>query len=140
MLEIIEFLKENWLPFFTVIGSVWLYFAERSKRKTEGRIGINDATEGMQNMYDKFVADANDQYDKLNAKIKGIQENESTALKERDVLNKELIEIKFEIAFDKKRILELENKIVQYEEEIRKYKEQVKNLKTELSTYKRNTR
>lgn len=140
MLDIIEFLKENWLPFFTTIGGVWLYFAERNKRKTEGRIGINDATEGMQNMYDKFVADANDQYDKLNAKIKGIQENESTALKERDVLNKELIEIKFEIAFDKKRILELENKIVQYEEEIRKYKEQVKNLKTELSTYKRNTR
>ena len=140
MLEIIEFLKENWLPFFTVIGSVWLYFAERSKRKTEGRIGINDATEGMQNMYDKFVADAGEQYDKLNLKIKGIQENESNALKERDSLNRELNEIRFEIAFDKKRILELENKIVQYEEEIRKYKEQVKNLKTELSTYKRNTR
>lgn len=140
MLDIIEFLKENWLPFFTTIGSVWLYFAERSKRKTEGRIGINDATEGMQNMYDKFVADAGEQYDKLNLKIKGIQENESNALKERDSLNRELNEIRFEIAFDKKRILELENKIVQYEEEIRKYKEQVKNLKTELSTYKRNTR
>lgn len=140
MLELIEFLKENWLPLFTTIGGVWLYFAERSKRKTEGRIGINDATEGMQNMYDKFVSDAGDQYDKLNAKVKTIQENEAKALEERDAFYKELTEIKHEIAFDKKRILELENRVVEYEEEIRKYKEQVKHLKTELSTYKRNTR
>lgn len=140
MLEIVEFLKENWLPFFTTIGGLWIYFAERSKRKTEGRIGINDATEGMQNMYDKFVSDASDQYDKLNSKVKVIQDNEAHALSERDALNKELMDIKHEIAFDKKRILELENRVIEYEEEIRKYKEQVRILKTELSTYKRNKR
>ena len=137
--NLVNFLTENWLPFSTLVGGVWVYFAERKKRSTEGRLSINDATEGMQSMYDKFVNDANYQYDKLNEKITRLQENEYRALEERDRLSLELNRVKQEIAIDKHRILELESKILEYEEAIKQYKLQVKSLTTELNKYKNKT-
>lgn len=136
MQQVLNFLIENWIPLSTTIGAIWLYFDERKKRQTEGRMGINDATEGMQNMYDKFVADANDQYDKLNQKIMKLQDNESKAVSERNEISLELSKLKSDVAKDKQRIFELETKVIEYEAEIQKYKEQVKNLKAELNRYK----
>lgn len=136
MQQLLDFLLENWIPLSTTIGAVWLYFAERKKRQTEGRIGVNDATEGMQNMYDKFVADADRQYERLNNKIIELQESANKSTQERNTLSMELAQVKNEIAIDKKRILELEAKVTEYEAEIQKYKEQVRNLKAELNRYK----
>ena len=135
--NMVEFLAENWIPLCTTIGGVWLYFSERMKRKTEGRISLNDATEGMQSMYDKFVADANYQYEELKEKIVHLQENEARALGERDGLAVQLRTIQFEIATDKRRILELEKRIREYEEAIAQYKIQVKDLTSELAKYKK---
>lgn len=134
--NLVVFLSENWITLTSVVGGVWIYFSERRKRQTEGRISLNDATEGMQAMYDKFVEDANYQYDKLNEKITKLQENESKALQERDSLASELLGIKSDIVQDKRKILELESRILEYEEQIRQYKTQVKNLTTELAKYK----
>lgn len=136
MQQVIDFILQNIPYIVTVIGAVWMYFAERKKRRAEGRIGINDATEGMQNMYDKFVSDANYQYDKLNQKILQLQTNEEIAVTERNTISEELRRVKTDIDKDKRRIAELENKISEYETEIQKYKEQVKTLKAELNRYK----
>ena len=134
--EIFTFLKDNWMALTSTIGAVWLYFSERHKRKTESKININDATEGMQSMYDKFVADADRQYEKLNLKITSLQLDSDKASLQRDEVIKELQEVKNQLRHEKIIIQQLSEKLTEYEIEIAKYKEQVKNLKLELTKYK----
>ena len=136
MFDLLEFLKENWIPLTTTIGAVWLYFSERKKRHIEGRIGVNDATEGMQNMYDKFVTDADQQFEKLSQKITKLQENEKEYEKYKEDIAIEILTMKDELNTYKNRVADLGNKVLEYEMEIHKYKEQVKNLKSELNRYK----
>ena len=136
MNDLFEFLKENWIPLTTTIGAIWLYFSEKKKRHVEGRIGINDATEGMQNMYDKFVADADHQFEKLALKVKNLEESENDFSSYKRGVAIEITNMKREIELDKRRIIDLEGKIKEYEEQIQKYKEQVKNLNEELNKYK----
>ena len=139
----LDFLKDNWAAIVGTIGAIIIWFNERQKRKSEGRVGINDATEGMQNMYDKFVNDANLQYDKLNEKIKVLQESERNAVQERNDLSSTMYDIQKRMEADKTKISELERKIASYEKTIKNYEQkivdyesQVKILKDELKKHK----
>lgn len=136
----LEFLKENWLPISTAIGTIWIWFSERQKRKTEGKVGINDATGGMQAMYDKFVDDADVQYTKLNNKIEKL---ELDALTERNILTEKLNKLQTQVENDKYKIINLEQKIAGYELAIKSYElkildyeAQVCKLKEELKKQK----
>ena len=139
----IDFLKDNWIGILSALGAIIVWLAERQKRRNEGRVGINDATEGMQKMYDKFVEDASIQYDKLNEKIGKLQESESIAIKARNELSSTLEDIQHQMNADKKIIKELERKIAAYEQTIKNYEGkitdyelQVKKLKQELQKHK----
>lgn len=139
----LEFLRDNWVALLGTFGAIIVWFTERQKRRSEGKIGLNDATEGMQNMYDKFVEDANYQYDKLNEKIKTLQTSEETAVKERNEIYGTMADIQKRMEADKSKILELERKIASYEATIKTYELkivdyefQVTKLKDELKKHK----
>lgn len=139
----LDFLRENWVALSGTLGAIIIWLSERQKRRNEGRVGINDATEGMQNMYDKFVGDANFQYDKLNAKIEKLQNSEIEAILERNGLTEKLDKLHRQVEEDKQKMILLESKIADYEITIKSYELkiadyecQVKKLKEELKNKK----
>lgn len=132
----LEFLKENWIAISTTIGAIVVWFNERQKRRSEGKIGLNDATEGMQNMYDKFVADANFQYDKLNEKINKLQQSENEAYKLRLELSNTIEDIQKKMKVDKNKIRELESKIAAYEATIKNYESKITDYETQVNKLK----
>lgn len=139
----LDFLRDNWIAITSTLGAIAIWFSERQKRRNEGKIGFNDATEGMQKMYDKFVEDANKQYDKLNEKISKLQESEAIAIDIRNELASTLENIQSQMKVDKNRIKELELKIAAYEESIKTYQSKILNYETQVKKLKeelKNTR
>lgn len=129
----LEFLAENWLLLLPTIGGAIAWISERKKRISEGRIGLNDATKGMQEMYDRFVEDASKQYDKLNMKIQSLEDNAIITNNDRERLLLQIKDIERQVETDKKRMLELETKISQYEETIRNYELKIREYEKEVS-------
>ena len=121
-----DFLRDNWLAVLSTLGAIIVWLSERQKRRVEGRIGINDATEGMQQMYNKFVDDADTQYQKMNEKITKL-ESIIDGLLEQQRLDKDSIS-KLE-----RRVNEQEITIKSYEQKISEYEIEVQRLKRELN-------
>lgn len=121
-----DFLRDNWLAVLSTLGAIIVWLSERQKRRVEGRIGINDATEGMQQMYNKFVDDADTQYQKMNEKITKL-ESIIDGLLEQQRLDKDNIS-KLE-----RRVNEQEITIKSYEQKISEYEIEVQRLKRELN-------
>lgn len=137
MNDLLLFLKENWVTLTTTFGVATAWFVDRKKRAEELKITQSSSLEGMQNAYDKFVEDAQKQYDALNGKIEKFEERERKAIEERSALQESVKNLKETTESDKKTIEDLKKRITEYEVKIETYEKRVSELTAELSQYKK---
>lgn len=143
-MDIIELLRENWVSVTGALGVAIAWFVEKKSRKEDLKIKQGSAMETMQSAYDRFVEDAQNQYNLLYDKIGVLETRERTAISERVSLQENIKALKKEMYIDKEniqkleiRISEYEIKIKSYEEQLTKYKLRVESLTRELSKYKK---
>ena len=136
MNDVFLFIKDNWVSITGTIGVVIAWFFDKKNRKEETKIKQGSAMETMQAAYDKFVDDAQKQYNLMDAKITTLEDRERVAIAERAKLEENINPLKKQVSSDKKEMEQLQKRITEYEVKIKYYEEQVKSLTNELSKYK----
>ena len=136
MNDVFLFIKDNWVSITGTIGVVIAWFFDKKNRKEETKIKQGSAMETMQAAYDKFVDDAQKQYNLMDAKITTLEDRERVAIAERAKLEENINTLKKQVSSDKKEMEQLQKRITEYEVKIKYYEEQVKSLTNELSKYK----
>lgn len=117
-----EFLNNNLIGLITAVSAVAALIVERRKRLAEQKRSEADALKGMQEVYDKFVADYDVKLDNMRKELLSLQTQLQAA-------NEKIKEFELQAVKDKKEIASLRRKIEQYETELKSYKKSIGNEK-----------
>lgn len=128
-----EFLSNNLIGLITAVSAIVALIVERRKRVAEQKQSEADALQGMQTVYDKFVADTDRKIEELLDDVKRLQLSLTESDKKIKTLeealnsaNTKLREFEVQAVRDKEEIAGLRRKIEQYEIELKSYKRSLK--------------
>lgn len=112
------------------------------KSKEEVRMTTASALEAMQNSYDKFVEDAQKQYDRLQEEIRRLNkellqlnQRERESIKQQAVQAEQIRRLREQRVGDQKLIVQLTRKVEDYQSQKMESDRKIAALEMELKTY-----
>lgn len=137
MNEILKFIVDNWVSLSSTIGMIVLWFSKRKYDKIELKKETSTALEGIQNAYDRYVANTNAKVEELQKEINALKQREKDWLLEKDNLQYQINGLIQQSTKDQSIIQSLKADIANYETKTKENESKIKLLETEVNLYKK---
>ena len=137
MNEFLKFVVDNWVSLSSTIGMIVLWFSKRKYDKIELKKETSTALEGIQNAYDRYVANTNAKVEELQKEINALKQREKDWLLEKDNLQYQINGLIQQSTKDQSIIQSLKADIANYETKTKENESKIKLLETEVNLYKK---